>query len=273
MSRSASSAPRRVPRRRLLLLGMPALALAGAVAVGMWAHRQGWDETLMARAEGGALGVTATMGLAVGEIDVEGRARTDAGAILRAVGATRGTPMLAVSPVEARRRLEALPWVRVASVERLFPSTLFVRITEREPLALWQRGGKLALIDRDGVVITDQNLERFPGLVVLVGEDAPRHAAALVEMLQTEPLLASRVAAAVRLGSRRWNLRLDNGIDIQLPEKNPQEAWAQLAKVERQSGVLAKNVEAVDMRLSDRLVVRTVPEPPKEPPPKKGRKT
>src|SRR5205823_3473124 len=114
--------------------------------------------------------------------------------------------------------------------------------------ALWQRNGKLFLIDRDGVVITGDRLDRFPGLIVTVGEDAPRHAGALVDMLATQPDLAARVAAATRIGGRRWNLRLDSGIDVQLPEERPEEAWNQLAQLERTSRVLARDVQVVDMR-------------------------
>ena len=80
----------------------------------------------------------------------------------------------------------------------------------------------------------------------------------------------ARVAAAVRVGGRRWTLHLDNGIDVELPEEKLQEAWAQLAQLERTNRLLARDVQVVDMRLPDRLVVRVTPEPPKEPA-KKGR--
>ena len=85
-----------------------------------------------------------------------------------------------------------------------------------------------------------------------------------------EVSVAGRVAAAVRVGGRRWTLHLDNGIDVELPEEKLQEAWAQLAQLERTSRLLARDVQVVDMRLPDRLVVRVTPEPPKEPA-KKGR--
>jgi cell division protein FtsQ len=249
---------------RPMALGGAAVLTAGGVAGGIW-----WKgDELRER----ALAATATAGFAVNEIRVEGRTRTARDAILRAVGAERGTPILAVSPAEARARLETLAWVRTASVERLFPDTLHIRLVERTPLALWQRQGKLHLIDREGVVITSERLERFPGLLVVVGEDAPANAAGLLEMLATEPELRKRVAAGVRVGGRRWNLRFDNGIDVQLPETDPAGAWAQLARAERTSRVLARDVEVIDLRLPDRLVVRAAPEPAKEPP-KKGKKS
>jgi cell division protein FtsQ len=266
MSKSAPRRRRLFPKswlKPLIVGGMAATLCAGASA-GIYLHG--------ARMQEAALRWSAELGFAVADIRVEGRERTSREAILRAVGAERGSPILAVNPSGARATLERLPWVRAASVERLFPDTLHIRIVERTPLALWQNQKKLHLVDREGVVVTTERLERFPGLLVVVGEDAPPHAAALIDMLGQEPDLAKRVAAAVRVGQRRWNLRFDNGIDVQLPEQGAAAAWAQLAKAERAHRVLARDVELIDLRLPDRFVVRTVPEPPKEQP-KKGKKS
>jgi cell division protein FtsQ len=275
--RGVKAAPPRRFRRRLLrswqglaALGIVVLALGGAGARIYHLHRTGELALMAARLEDRAVAETARLGLAVADIEVVGRAMTSREAILRAVGAQRGTPILSISPAQAKAQLETLPWVRSAAVERILPDTLRITIAERQPLAFWQRHGKLVLIDRDGAIITGDRLERFPGLIVMVGEDVPQHAAALLAMLASEPEIAGRVVAAVRVGGRRWNLHLDNGIDVQLPEEKPQEAWAQLAQLERTSRLLARDVQVVDMRLPDRLVVRVTPEPPKEPA-KKGR--
>jgi cell division protein FtsQ len=85
-------------------------------------------------------------------------------------------------------------------------------------------------------------------------------------MLGTEPELAARVNAAVRVGNRRWNLRIDNAIDVLLPADAPAGAWAQLARLERSSAILKRDVHTVDVRLPDRLVLRVTPETPKEAP-------
>jgi cell division protein FtsQ len=257
-------------RRGLVLSAALAVALA-AVAGGVFQlHRTGRFEAWTAQLEAGALAASARLGLVVADIEVEGRAMTGREAILRAVGATRGTPILGVSPSQAKAQLEALPWVRSAAVERRLPGTLFIRLVERQPFAFWQRQGKLVLIDRDGVVITDERLDRFPGLIVIVGDEAPHRAAALIDMLATQPDIAGRVVAAVLVGGRRWNLQLDNGIDVELPEDGPEAAWARLAQLEHSSRLLARDVQTVDMRLPDRLVVRVNPEPAKEPA-RKGR--
>src|SRR5207248_9046113 len=102
---------------------------------------------------GRLIAVSAGLGLVVTDIRVEGRETTDAATIMRALAAERGTPILAVSPSRAKQQLEALPWVRSAVIERRLPGTLFVRLVERHPPAVWQPGGTHELIDRDGAVI------------------------------------------------------------------------------------------------------------------------
>jgi len=67
-----------------------------------------------------------------------------------------------------------------------------------------------------------------------------------------------------RMNERRWNLRIDNAIDVLLPEESPDAAWARLAALERANGVLKHDIQTVDMRLPDRLVLRAAAPPPKE---------
>src|SRR5262249_58737182 len=97
---------------------------------------------------------------------------------------------------------------------------------------------------------------------LLVGRPAASHTAELLDMLASEPDLSSRVTAAIRVGDRRWNLRIDNAIDVLLPADAPAYAWAQLARLERSSAILKRDVQTVDVRLPDRLVVRVNPELP-----------
>jgi cell division protein FtsQ len=222
-------------------------------------------------AANGALQLTAALGFVVTNIEVEGREATDPETIMAALDAARGTPILGVSPSQAKEKLQRLPWVRSASVERRLPHTLYIRLDERRPLALWQHGGRQELIDHDGTVIPNIELTRFPHLPIVVGEGAAPHARALLDMLRTEPRLAERVGAAIWVGGRRWNLRIDHTIDVYLPEEDAAEAWAHLAELERTDGLLQRDVQVVDMRLPDRLVIRANAAPPREIAPKKPR--
>jgi len=258
-------------RRVGLWLGVPVL-LAGGLYGAAQLSRTPLGQSALQFAADRMLDGTARFGLVVTDVRVEGRETTDRETILTALGAGPGTPILAMSPKRAKEQLEALPWVRSAVVERRLPDTLYVRLVERKPLALWQHAGKLELIDREGAVIPVTRLDRFAKLPMVVGDSAANHAAELLDMLATEPDLASRVSAAIRVGDRRWNLRVDNAIDVLLPADSPGSAWTQLARLERSSAILKRDVLVVDVRLPDRLVLRVNPEVPKETPaPKKGR--
>jgi len=258
-------------RRSGLWVGIPVL-LAGGIYGAVQLNRSSLGQLALQYVADRMLDGTARLGLVVTDVKVEGRETTDSETILAALGARPGTPILAMSPKRAKDQLEALPWVRSAVVERRLPDTLYVRLVERRPLALWQHGGKLELIDHEGGVIPVTRLDRFAKLPMVVGEGAAAHAAELLDMLATEPDLASRVTAGIRVGDRRWNLRIDNAIDVLLPADAPAGAWAQLARLERSSAILKRDVQTVDVRLPDRLVLRVNPEAPKEAPAsKKGR--
>ncbi len=54
---------------------------------------------------------------------------------------------------EARRRIELIPWVKAATVCRLFPGRLVLSIVERKPLAFADVAGRLKLVDEDGMFL------------------------------------------------------------------------------------------------------------------------
>jgi cell division protein FtsQ len=246
-------------RRRALALAA-GLSLALSLVGSAWLWHSGWLGRQADRLAKAAYGLTADAGFAVDDVLVEGRRRTDPAAILAALRVARGTPILALDPEAARALIEALPWVRRVTIERRLPSVIYVRLAERQPLAIWQLDGQLSVIDRDGEVIPGVPAKQFADLPLVVGPGASGHAADLVAMLDREPDLRPLVTAAVRVSGRRWNLRLQGGIDVRLPEDDPAEAWLQLARLEREHGLLGRDVVAIDLRLPGRLVVRTAPD-------------
>jgi len=229
-------------------------------ATGWWSVRAGHVAHYTELAHDEAIRISANLGLRVDEVLVVGRQETAGPELLAALGIGRGSPIIGFDVAAARERIEALPWVRDASVERLLPDTVLLSVEERKPLALWQNKGAFALIDYEGVVITREDLGRFSNMLTVVGEDAPQHAANLLEMLGAEPELMQLVVAAVRVGGRRWNIRMRDGIDVRLPEQGAATAWARLADYERTNSVLTRDVNVVDLRVPDRLIVRKVGE-------------
>ena len=235
-------------------IGFGACAIIGGGAV--WSVQSGWLEREWAIVSDIALDATADLGLSLQTVEVHGRGETRQSDVLGAIAATRGEALLGLDIEAMRERLTALPWVVAAEVERRYPDRLLVTVKEAEPMALWQRNRKLFLVSRSGKVIETADLGKYSKLLVIVGENAPARAEDLFDLLAQQPKLKERVTAAVFVGKRRWNLRLDNGIDVKLPEEDPASAWSRLAALQKQYGLLEKDVSIIDLRLPDQVVVR-----------------
>lgn len=247
----------------LMLLGAGAL---GAVGLGLYlADPAGRVQSVVENA--------ATMGEAAGlevrEVILEGRTNTPLELVSAAIGLRRGDPILGFSPADTRARLESIAWVESAHVERRLPGTILVRLTERTPFAIWQHQGRFSIIDRDGRVVTSETLDAFGPLPLVVGAGAETQGAALYDLLLAHRPILERTLAMVRVGERRWNLRLHNGVDVLLPEGQEAPALNRLAEMHERHALLDRPLVAIDMRLPDRMVLRQPPAP--EPAPQQRR--
>lgn len=256
--------PLRPWTRRLVTLAAVAAVAGPAVGGGVWVwkHRIIQDSTaeIAARVHGVMALTTADAGLVLLHVSVEGRDHTEPADILTALGVNQGEPLMAVDPAAARGRLEALPWVKEATVERRLPDTIHIRLVERTPIAMWQHDGRYSLVDPDGRVI-DGDVSAYTNLPQIAGAGAPEAASDLFTMLAAAPSLGPRVKAAVRVGQRRWDLWVDDlragrGVVVHLPEANPTDALQRLITLEGQQQVLERDITGVDLRISDRLVVQ-----------------
>jgi cell division protein FtsQ len=170
------------------------------------------------------------------------------------IDASRSLPFFDVA--DAKARLEANPLVKQASVRKLYPNQVVIDIVERTPYAVWQKDGDVSAIAADGAPIDEVADSRYADLPFVVGEGANGRVREYVQLLDAMDELKPRVEAGVLIGQRRWNLRLKSGVDIKLPEENPQAAIAELLSLQRQSRILDKDMLALDFRVPGRVFVR-----------------
>jgi len=195
--------------------------------------------------------------LRVQVITIETIKNTPKPLLLAALGVSVGDPILAFSVEDARARIEKLSWVEHVAVERRLPGTIYVAITERRPFAIWQYQGKFRLIDRDGQTVTNEDVAAFGELPLVVGAGAPVHAAAMLDLLTNFPDVHDHVTALVRVGERRWNLQLKNGMVVMLPEGHEDAALQRLHELQASQSLLDRPLISLDLRLPDRLAVRS----------------
>ncbi|RIX98791.1 cell division protein FtsQ/DivIB [Aureimonas flava] len=203
--------------------------------------------------------VAEPLGMSIETVDVTGYAETSEIDVLQTLWMAGAQTLPALDVTAAREAIEAMPWIESATIEKEYPNRVKIALVERKPFALWQRDKDLWIVDHDGREIVPYATTRFTDLPFVVGPGAAREAADILDKMALVPELDQRIKAYVRVGDRRWDLRLDNGVVIRLPELDPIEAAATVMRVDRNEGLLARDIVSVDMRLSDRMVVKLTP--------------
>jgi cell division protein FtsQ len=243
-------------QQRLIMVAGAFAAVATVTGALVWAHRADVPGRIAAAIHDATVGMTLHAGFAVREVYVAGRKETAQPALLAALGVTIGDPILYFDAETARARLIDLGWVEEARVERRLPDRIVVTLKERTPIAIWQRSKKFLLVDRNGEVIGPEGVQDYSHLKIIICDDAPKHAADLLAMLEREPEMMQRVTHATWVSGRQWNIRIENAIDVRLPAENPEAAWQKLLEMEREYGVLRRDITTVDLRVPDHMTVR-----------------
>ena len=197
-------------------------------------------------------------GFEVRGLELNGQNKTSISSIVATASLAPGASIFTVDAEGLRERVERLPWVERASVRKVLPGTVQLEIEEAEPYARWRTETGVKLIARDGTVLSDTVAREFLDLPLIAGQGANALAEDAVALLDANPLYQIRTQAAVLVGERRWDLVLDTGATVMLPEIDPSAALDRLADLEMKGAITMEPV-IVDMRLADRTVIELDP--------------
>lgn len=242
----------RIPRGTGLAATAALMVAIGLFGVQRGGHWPAIGEAAQALGDDAANG----LGMRVQAVRLAGNRQLTEHEILDLAGISPRTSVLFFDPLAARERLKASPWIAQATIQKLYPDQLMIKVVEREAFARWQNGGRIRLIAADGAVLSDRLDERFAHLPLVVGPGAQHAARDIVAALAAQPVIASRVAAATLVAERRWTLVMTNGVDVRLPDQGLDRALAQLARLDADKRLLSRDVEHIDLRVPGRVGVR-----------------
>jgi cell division protein FtsQ len=200
------------------------------------------------------------VGLGIDRVTISGIAELSEVEVLVAAGIDPKISLPFFDADQARKRLESAPLIREATVRKLYPGEVAITLVEREPFALWQVKGELYVIAADGTVIDKMDDGRFAHLPLVVGVDANNRAREYLALRSEAGPIAPHIRAATLVAGRRWNLKLDNGMDVRLPETEPAAAVKRLAALQADYRIFEKDLLAIDLRQPDRVVMRLTEE-------------
>lgn len=243
---------RHVPRRAGLAATL--LLLLGSVWLGV--VKGGHVDEFSTALDDSRNAIANWVGFRITAVAINGRKQLTEDEVLAAGGVTGRSSLLFLDAAAVRDRLKADPWIADATVLKLYPGRLEIDLVERSAFALWQHDGHFAVIAKDGAVLEPYLSRRFLTLPLVVGKGAETHAQDFLALLARYPQVNDATRAAIFVGERRWNLRLKNGLDVLLPEHDVGKALAELSRLDKEDKLFSRDIVAIDLRLSDRLVVQ-----------------
>jgi cell division protein FtsQ len=192
------------PMRRQLLLASGIAALVAVLAAG-WAALSSGGRTPIAR------------------VQIEGRLeRLKAADIDAALRPLVDRQFGSLDLQAARKAVEALPWTSRASIERVWPATVRVRVWERAPFARW---GAAALLDSDARPFTPPASEIPGGLPQLAGPGGKEAEVADMFRALGEKLMRSSfpLQALTQDARGEWSAMTADGVELRLGRTDPAE--------------------------------------------------
>ncbi len=236
------------------------MAIVTAVLwAGAWFFLSDTDEKLVRAVHEKVIAASVENGFVVENILVEGRVHTDPDIILGLLNVQSGDALLEFNPKQARSLIKQVSWVKDVRVERRLPNTIYVGIDERVPIGIWSRNDRVSVIDQEGTILTDHDLDRFAHLIVFEGPNVHKEAFELLKIVSAEPLIIEQIKRAEFIDRRRWDVITRSGIRVKLPEHDLGLALRRLALSHEVDQLLAKDLLSIDLRQAQKIVVRTNP--------------
>ncbi|MCU7611689.1 FtsQ-type POTRA domain-containing protein [Anaplasma capra] len=226
------------------MLAMSGWAVPGSNGAKLWADR------LHAAISDVLIGA----GFATKEVVVRGSSVVSVAEILQMIN--RDRPIVLLSLRKLRNRIKShSPWVKEVAVHReLTSGVLSITVEEYAAFANWRHHGVNSIIDNTGHVIVDSD-ERFDNLVSIYGDEALEDLHFVREVLNNGGILSTMISSFSWLGNRRWDVGFSSGLQVRLPENNPQAAWNYLVQLHKSSGELLM-WKVIDMRIPDKIFIR-----------------
>ena len=232
------SAAKPVPIGRRVLAGLAAMAVTGVIAAIGW---QGY-QAILAQPVKRVVFAGDLARLQQGELD----------ALSQAIQAA---PAGSVTLATVREAAKRVPWVREATVRRLFPDAVEITFRAHEAFARWNDN---QLVSPLGEVFNADEAAALPRLRGPEGSGA----AVIAEYRGLVPVLApvGSPIAELRLSARgAWQVLLESGLALELGRADTQARAQRLAAAWPQVAARAQQSRYADLRYPNGFVLGTDP--------------
>lgn len=164
-----------------------------------------------------------------------------------------GQSILMMDVGKIKETVEQLPWIQTASIEKKWPASLVVMVTEHEPVAFWN---ERLVLNSEG-----KPLERPQANMTLANlkgpdenaEEVMSHFLQFNQIFQEFGLRVSKVEMQAR-GS--WDVELESGLVVYLGEKNVLKRSRRVVTVLQADDIETENIIYIDARYPNGVAIK-----------------
>lgn len=241
--------------RRFLRVGLPAFVLA--MTVGIWLSDEDRRATLSDGIAGMVDKVQSREEFQVRMMTVEGASPAVDKALRAMLPVDLPASSFDIDLTALRLQVMALDAVEKIELRIKPGGILSAVVTERQPALLWRHARGIDMLDKSGNRVAGVTArEMRPDLPIIAGDGADQAAAEALALIDAAGPILPRLRGLQRQGERRWDVVLDHGQRIMLPEKDAVRVLERAIEMQRQQDVLGRDVNVVDLRDPARPVVR-----------------
>ena len=159
-----------------------------------------------------------------------------------------------------KKLVESKEWVKRTSIKKVLPSTLIINVIENDPYAIYFSEGKSFLIDLDGSIISEINIDNYDDdLIFVKGENSPESLEELIKDITIAfPDLTQNLKELELIEKRRWNLKLNNKLLVKLPDENIRQSLKNLKLLFDEQEVMQSNIIEIDLRIQGRAALKVL---------------
>jgi len=200
------------------------------------------------------------LGFVLDDIIVEGREKIPLDVFKKSLPIAVGRSIFEVSLDTVKENVQHIDWIKHVTIHRQLPNQIFIKIQERNPIAIWFDQSRAYGIDDMGVAVSLSDLSSYQDLPKFIGDQAPEHIQDLLTVLKEFPLIQPNITSYVRIRNRRWDLIFHRSIHVKLPEEENidvfKRALSRLVDLIQKNMIDPDRIESIDLRVHDRVFIK-----------------
>ena len=194
-------------------------------------------------------------GFIIRNIEILGLNHLNKTDIIKIISTYNNVNIFSINIKKIYKEIQNNTWIKKVSIEIIYPNTIKIFLTEKEPIAIWQNKHGNNLITKNGETILEKNLENFKNyLPIIIGHNAHKNFYSILNVLSSNKDFLKNIWSLTFVNERRWDVHFDQGLTIRLPSKNVKNAWEKVLQLDKNFNILDLGLTELDLRNPDQIL-------------------